>query len=55
MESMPEGGFLLLAIQHGQGFVRLCVADTGAGINQEDLGKSLMRFLRQNCWVRAWG
>jgi len=44
MESMPEGGFLSLAVQNGQGFVRLSVADTGAGINQEDLGKVFDAF-----------
>ena len=53
MESMPEGGFLSIAIQNGQGFVRLSIADTGAGINEEDLEESLMRSSRPNHWVPA--
>ena len=44
MESMPDGGRLTLAIQNGQGFVRLSIADTGAGISEEDLGKVFDAF-----------
>lgn len=44
MESMPDGGRLSLAIQNGQGFVRFSIADTGAGISQEDLGKVFDAF-----------
>lgn len=44
MESMPDGGSLTVALQNGQGFVRLSIADTGAGISQENLGKVFDAF-----------
>jgi signal transduction histidine kinase len=44
MESMPDGGRLTLAIQNGQGFIRLSIADTGAGIREEDLEKVFDAF-----------
>ena len=44
MESMPDGGRLTVAIHNGQGFVRLSIADTGAGIRKEDLQKVFDAF-----------
>lgn len=44
IESMPEGGRLRIAIQHGHDFVRLSVSDTGAGIPEENLGKVFDAF-----------
>ena len=44
MESMPDGGRLTLAIQNGQGFIRLSITDTGAGISEEDLEKVFDAF-----------
>jgi signal transduction histidine kinase len=44
VESMPEGGRLTVAIQPGHDFVRLSIADTGAGIPEEDLGKVFDAF-----------
>jgi hypothetical protein len=44
VESMPDGGRIVVAIQHGHGFLRLSIADTGAGIPKENLGKVFDAF-----------
>jgi len=44
MESMADGGCLTVAIHNGQGFVRLSIADTGAGISEQDLGRVFDAF-----------
>lgn len=44
VESMPDGGRLVVAIQSGHDFVRLSVADTGAGIPENDLAKVFDAF-----------